>query len=110
MMGISARGARARARAGPADPVALAAVRAFDLGMYDPAGQAGVAARAAGFFTGLDGGTPVRILALARPFSAEPALRYIEDLRQACGPDEAWRRSGLAGLGAFLTTLVRQAD
>ena len=101
---------RGPAAAPAAAPVALAEVRAFDLGMYDATGQAAVAARAAGFFTGLDGGTPVRILALARPFSPAPALRAIRALRRACPPEEDWRRSGLAGLHRFLETLVQHAD
>jgi hypothetical protein len=91
-------------------PAALAEVRAFDLAMYDATGQAAVGARAAGFFTGLDCHTPVRILALARPFSAEPALRHIQDLRRACPPHEDWRQSGLAAFATFLETLVEQAD
>src|SRR5690348_17192100 len=86
-------------------PVALAEVRAFDLAMYDATGQAAVGARAAGFFTGLDGHTPVRILALVRPFSAEPALRHIQDLRRACPSHEDWRQSGLAAFATFLETL-----
>jgi hypothetical protein len=50
-------------------PVALAEVRAFDLAMYDPTGQAAVAARAPGVFYGQDGPTPQRHQAHARPHS-----------------------------------------
>src|SRR6476660_5039461 len=94
---LAVRSRRNQVVAGPAE---VAEVRAFALAMYDPTGQAAVATRAAGFFTGLDGQTPVRILALARPFSAEPALRHIQDLRRACPAHEDWRQSGLA---AFAT-------
>src|SRR3954452_4372796 len=91
-------------------PMALAEVGSFDLSMYDSAGQAAVAARAGGFFTGLDGTTQVRLLALSRPFSADPAIRYIQDLRRACPPDEDWKYAGLGGVQTFLETLVRMAD
>ena len=92
------------------DTAAVAEVRPFDLGMFDPAGQAAVATRAGEFFKGLEGSTRIRILALARPFSAAPAVRAVQELRRACPADEDWRLAGLAGFQTFLELLVRRAN
>lgn len=97
------------ARAAAPAPAALSQAAAFDLLRHDPAGQAAIAARAGGFFAALDPTCPVRLLAQARPFSAEPALRTLTDLRRACRPDEDWRQSGLAAYQSFLETLTRRA-
>lgn len=83
-------------------------VRPYDLSMFAGEAMNAVASRARGFFSGLE--TPVRVLALSEPFSAKPALDYVQDLILSTAPKEGWRRSGLAAYRHFLDNLVQEAD
>lgn len=83
-------------------------VRPYDLSMFGGEAMNAVASRARGFFSGLE--TGVRMLALSEPFSAKPALDYVQDLILSTAPNEGWRRSGLAAYRHFLDNLVQEAD
>lgn len=83
-------------------------VRPYDLSMFAGEAMMAVAARARGFFSGLE--TGVRMLALSEPFSAKPALDHVHDLILSTAPDEGWRRQGLASYRHFLDALVEEAD
>jgi hypothetical protein len=96
---------RPSVRASPA-PV-VAEVQPYDLAMYEGIALDGVAARAAGFFSGLE--APFRMLARTEPFSAAPALDHISTLLGAVPPDRNWQRSGLAAYRTFLEELVQRA-
>jgi Cdc6-like AAA superfamily ATPase len=92
----------------PRNAPVVSEVRPYDLSMFAGEGMAAVAARARGFFSGLE--VPVRVLALSEPFSAKPALEYVQDLILSTSPEEGWRRSGLAAYRHFLDSLVQEAD
>src|SRR4051812_31413387 len=83
-------------------------VRPYDLSMFAGEAMNAVASRARGFFSGLE--THVRMLALSEPFSAKPALDYVQDLVLSTTPEEQWRRSGLLAYRHFLDNLVQEAD
>lgn len=102
--GVESKAVRARSRTQPL----VCEVRPYDLSMFSGDAMAAVAARARGFFTGLE--TPVRVLALSEPFSARPALSHVEGLIGRTTPQEGWRRSGLAAYRHFLESLVEEAD
>jgi len=84
----------------------VAEVRPFDMGMSDPEGQAAIAWQAGGFFTGLDSETTVRLIGVSEPFSAAPALEYIDKVRSSCAADEDWRDAGLAAYDHFMKELL----
>lgn len=86
----------------------VAEVHPYDLSMFAGEALDAVAARARNFFSGLE--TPVRILALSEPFSAQPALERVQRLIRAAPPDEEWRRRGLTAYHHFLDDLVEEAD
>src|SRR5215210_1947327 len=72
---------------GSAPPALVTEVLAFDSQMFDTAGLAGLIARAATFWRAREQ-TPVRVLAVSEPFSAEPALQRLQELWRATPPDQ----------------------
>ena len=105
---ISTQIASASAASRPRNAAIVSEARPYDLSMFAGEAMNAVASRARGFFSGLE--THVRMLALSEPFSAKPALDYVQDLVLSTTPDEGWRRSGLLAYRHFLDNLVQEAD
>lgn len=83
-------------------------VRAYDVTTLDNEEMGALGARAGGFFRGVE--DHLRVIALSEPFSAEPAIDFVQDRLVNTKPQEGWRRTMLEAYRNFLERLVKSSD